>query len=137
MEKIKKQVMVNLILVIVSVIVIFIAKTVANDKVLVWKEYLGTDIIFVMITSLVTTVGWRFSENIIGHWLYNIIIGIIVFFLTLEYGIAMVKRNSFILNGIIISMVVFLVFYLVENLIIIFYFRRAEKSMDKLTYNRK
>jgi len=72
--------MVNLILVIVSVAVIFIAKTFANERMLAWTEYLGSDIMFVMITSLVTTIGWRFSENIVGHWIYNMIVCVVLFF---------------------------------------------------------
>ncbi len=137
MEKIVKQVTVNLILVIVSVMVIFIAKTYASGKLLDWKEYLGTDIIFVMITSLVTTIGWRFSESVIGHWLYNIIVGVLLFLFAIEYGISMVECNSILVHGIVISLVFFLIFYFIENSIIIYHFEKLEKSVDKLSYNNE
>lgn len=137
MEKILKQITVNLILVIVSVIVIFIAKTYANGKLLDWREYLGTDIIFVMITSLVTTIGWRFSESVIGHWLYNIVVCVILFLFAIEYGMSMVKCNSVLVHGIVISLVIFLLFYFIENSIIIYHFKKLEKSVDKLSYNDK
>ena len=135
MRKIIKQIVVNSILVIVSVAVIFIAKTFANEGLLEWKEYLGSDIIFVMITSLVTTVGWRFSENIVGHWLYNVMICVILFFFSLEYGMAMIKWNDVLLYGVCISFVVFLFFYFIENCIIIYYFKKTVKVIDKLSYS--
>lgn len=135
MRKIIKQIVVNSILVIVSVAVIFIAKTFANEGLLEWKEYLGSDIIFVMITSLVTTVGWRFSENIVGHWLYNVMICVILFLFSLEYGMSMIKWNDVLLYGVCISFVVFLFFYFIENCIIIYYFKKTVKVIDKLSYS--
>ena len=135
MKKIIKQITINLILVIVSVAVIFLAKTFANEGLLAWEEYLGSDIIFVMITSLVTTIGWRFSEDIVGHWLYNVIICVILFFFSLEYGMSMIKWNDVLLYGVIISSVVFLIFYFIENCIIIHYFNRTIKVADKLSYS--
>lgn len=134
MEKIKKQITVNLVLVIASVFVIFIAKTCASGKLLGWKGYLGTDIIFVMITSLVTTIGWRFSESVAGHWVYNIIVCAVLFLFSVEYGISMIKCNSILKCGIVISLVLFLVFYFIENCIIIYHFRKSGKSADKLSY---
>lgn len=135
MRKIIKQITVNLILVIVSVAVIFMAKTFANEGLLAWKEYLSSDIIFVMITSLVTTIGWRFSENIVGHWLYNMLICVILFFFSLEYGMSMIKWNNTLVYGVIISFVVFLVFYFIENCIIIYHFNKKIKVIDKLSYS--
>ena len=135
MEKIIKQVTINLILVVVSVLVIFIAKTFVEGKLLGWKAYLGTDIVFVMITSLVTTIGWRFSENIKGHWLYNVIIGIVLFFFSMQYGMSIALSNDILKCSIAISLVIFLLFYFIENGIIIVYFKKSLKTIDKLSYN--
>lgn len=135
MKKKKKQIMVNLILVIVSVAVIFIAKTFANERMLAWTEYLGSDIMFVMITSLVTTIGWRFSENIVGHWIYNMIVCVVLFFFSLEYGMSLIKWNNVLLYGVVISSIVFLILYFIENCIIIYYFKKSVKEIDKLSYS--
>lgn len=137
MEKIIKQITVNLILVIVSVVVIFMAKTVAHNRILNWKEYLGTDIIFVMITSLVTTIGWRFSENVVGHWIYNSSVCVILFIFAVEYGMSMIQCNGILIYGIEVSLVLFLFFYFVENCIIICHFQKLQKLDDKLSYNNK
>ena len=135
MEKIVKQVTINFILVVVSVLVIFFAKTFVEGKVLGWKAYLGTDVVFVMITSLVTTIGWRFSENIKGHWLYNIIVGLVLFFFSIEYGVAIALSNDILKYSIAVSLVFFLFFYLIENCIIIVYFKKSLRIIDKLSYN--
>ena len=137
MEKIRKQITINCFLVFVSVFVIFISKTLSVGRILSYREYLGTDIIFVMITSLVTMVGWRFVENIVGHWVYNVIIALVLFFFTLEYGIAVSTTNNVLTTSIVISLVVFLLVYIVENILIIFHFwkmNKINKPKDKLSY---
>lgn len=137
MEKIRKQITINCLLVVVSVLVIFISKTWSVGKILSYREYLGTDIIFVMITSLVTTIGWRFAENIVGHWVYNVIIALVLFFFTFEYGTAVSTTNNILTTSIVISLVVFLLVYIVENILIIFHFweiNKIDKPKDKLSY---
>lgn len=137
MKKIRKQITVNFFLVIVSVAVIFIMKTVYNDGLLEWKRYLGTDIIFVMITSLVTTIGWRFAENITGHWVYNLILAVILFLFVMEYGMSIQYCNETLIYIIAVSIFVFLLLYIIENSIIIFHFKRITKSIDKLSYRNE
>lgn len=79
MEKVQKQIVVNVLIIVISIIVIFIAQTVASGKISPWREYLGDDFLLVLITSLGTTVGWRFSENIKGKWGYNLLVATLLF----------------------------------------------------------
>lgn len=59
MEKVRKQIIINIVLVVASVLVIVLAKCYNADSFLGWRYWLGSDIVFVMITSLATMVGWR------------------------------------------------------------------------------
>lgn len=80
----------------------------------------GDDFLLVLITSLGTTVGWRFSENIIGKWYYNILVVVLLFLLTLFYGIAMaIEMNEVLLLFIEIGTVAFILFYVLENVVIV------------------
>lgn len=42
MEKVAKQIVVNILLIGISILVIFVAQSVAGGKLLPWQEYLGT-----------------------------------------------------------------------------------------------
>lgn len=137
MDKIKKQITVNMVLVVVSVFVIFLAKSYNADSLLGWRYWLGADIVFVMITSLATMLGWRFVEDIKGPWLYNILIGVLVLGLGVEYGLAIANCNDFLISCILISLILFLFFYTIENLLVVLYFKRREKDnmRNRLGYN--
>lgn len=129
MDKVVKQLVINVVIIFVSVIVIFVAKSFSTGEIMEWKEYLGADIMFVMITSLVTTVGWRFVESIVVHWGYNVFMSIALFFLVLGYGLAMAQvNNQFVIYYILISMLVFFVLYVIENIWIILHFKRVSKK---------
>lgn len=119
MEKVKKQITVNVLLVVISLLVIFISQSIANQKILPWQEYLGSDFLLVLITSLGTLLGWRFSESICYKWIYNLVIGCVMFFLILFYGISMaMEMNNLLLLFLQILSVVFVIFYVWENIII-------------------
>lgn len=133
-EKIFKQIVINITLIFVSVLVVFAAKTFEADKILSVKAYLGSDIMFILITSLFTTLGWRFVEHITGNWIYNIVVIVILFYFTFEYGVSIIKRDGFIIDSISISIFVFIAFYIAENIIIVNHFNRQKKSGDNISY---
>lgn len=120
MEKVAKQIVVNILLIGISILVIFVAQSVAGGKLLPWQEYLGDDFLLVLITSLGTTVGWRFSENIIGKWYYNILVVVLLFLLTLFYGIAMaIEMNEVLLLFIEIGTVAFILFFMYWKMLLL------------------
>lgn len=130
MEKIAKQIVVNVLLIVLSVVVIVLAKmfTTKEFNIKNWESYMGSDILFVIVSSLITTCGWRFSEKIEIHWLYNLLVGFILVGFTFEYGIAVGVGNDFdnpIFSKLILfSLILFLVICFIEYMGIIIYFSR-------------
>lgn len=131
MKKVVKQIAVNIFLVLFSVLVIFIANSIKIGRIdFELKAYLGSDIVFVMITSLATMAGWRFSERIVAHWIYDLVfVGVLLLFV-FEYGISVAENaaNKILIDFIYVSCFVFLAVYAVENIIVIHYFRKTCKG---------
>lgn len=131
MEKVVKQVVINVMLIILSVGVIVLAKTLSLKEFNIenWQCYMGPDIMFVIISSLITTIGWRFAEKIEMHWFYNLIIVFIMIGFVTEYGIAIGYGsdlyNPIFSKMILFSLVLFLIISFVEYIGIIFYFKKS------------
>lgn len=131
LDKAKKQIGINLVIVVFSVIVIFLSKSIQAGGFLLSIEcYLGSDIIFVMITSLTTTVGWRCIEGI-HKWGWNVFVFFFLLVLSLIYGLSIASLSPFIIILIECMLIVFLISTFVENLIIFCYFRHTENTSKK------
>lgn len=128
MDNIKKQIVINISIVALSTGIIVLAKSYILDHLATVKECLGADIVLVMISSLLSTFGWRFSENIKAHWVYNIFAVLITGVFCIEYGMALVECNDFLTNCICASLVVFIVIYIAENIIIYRHFKTQKRD---------
>lgn len=123
MDKVRKQIAINFLLVVVSVLVIILAKSFTANAWLGLKDWLGADIVFVMITSLVTMLGWRYVEKIEGFQIYNIVMAIVLFFYIFEYGYAIADCNEIVQQFIFISLILFILLYAIEIILVIRYFQ--------------
>ena len=139
MDKLKKQIVINILIVVISVVVIFFAKSYQANGLLDWHKYLGSDIVFVMITALLTMVSWRYVETLKGNGIYNVIVLFIGIIFAIEYGLAIADCNDFLTTCISWSLLIFLIIYIVENKIIIDYYISIERnrSRDNLGYREE
>ena len=71
MEKVIKQLVVNVGIVMISILLLFFVKSLASGQIIAMDELLGAEFIFILISALLTTIGWRFAEGIGGGWLYR------------------------------------------------------------------
>lgn len=121
MKKVKNQILINVLLITFSCSVIYIVKSFTLGRVASFHDCLGSDIIFTMITSLITTFSWRLVEELGKCVPYNFFVGLAICIYCILYGIAIMGNiNSVMDNFIIIGMIVFLLIYFVENCIIIY-----------------
>ena len=101
MSKVRKQMIINLLLVVVSAIVIVLAKSIPAGTLLPFGSYLGSDIVFVVISSLVGTMGWRYIENI-HSWGWDLFSVVALLVFSVFYGAAMATLNTFVKGLILI-----------------------------------
>lgn len=125
MSKIRKQMVINLLLVIASAIVIVLAKSISAGRLMPFGSYLGSDILFVAISSLVGTMGWRYVEDI-HSWGWDLVSIIVLIVFSIFYGVAMVILNDFVKDLIIGALITFLIVYIIENVMIYQHFRRQK-----------
>lgn len=94
-QKVKKQIEINISIMIVSVIVIYIGLLFQPGlENISWKDGLNAELIFVMISSLGSVVGWRIVEGIRAAFGCNLFLIIVGGLSCLVYGAALVKNNS-------------------------------------------
>ena len=122
MDKLKKQIVINILIVVISVVVIFFAKSYQANGLLDWHKYLGSDIVFVMITALLTMVSWRYVETIKGNGIYNVIVLFIGIIFAIEYGLAIADCNDFLTTCISWSLLIFLIMLVIVSFILFIYF---------------
>lgn len=131
MEKIAKQIVVNIIIIFLSVLVIIIAKSYAANKLVFDTNSLfGPDIVFVIISSVCTMIGWRFVESIKAHWIYNLIVGVFLFLWTIVYGFNIAGSNDFVIKctwGVVFTAIII---YIIETVIICWHFKN-NNSFDE------
>ncbi len=133
MDKVKKQIQLNVSLIVFSCIVIYIMKSITLGRMAGLQDCAGADIVFTMITSLATTIIWRIVETIYGHFIYNIIVAFILIFFAIIYGIAIsMAENTVVKEFIYISVGLFIIVYMIENIIIVRYLKN--KQAINLTY---
>lgn len=150
MKKIKRQIAINVILIVLSIAVIIVGKSYAAKEWLSWKKYLGTDVMLMVLTSLITIAGWRVVEEIRGHWIWNIVVVLTLIFMAIIYGMSMVEYSSLsvLQNGdpndvlvdcICVSVILFLIFSFIEYMIIIIHFRKNERrrNMSGFSYSKE
>lgn len=137
MEKIRKQIGINVGIIILSIIVMFICKSVYGKGFMPYRYYIGTDFIFLMLTSLATTVGWRFVEAIEVHWIYNLFSYGLLIIYGYEYGMSLLTNEEVFLQIIEISSAIFLIVYFIENIIIYNYFGKTlVNEKDEVGYHK-
>lgn len=125
MSKIRKQMVINLLLVIASTVVIVLAKSIPAGSLLPFGDYLGSDIVFVVISALVGTMGWRYVEEI-HSWGWNLISIVSLIAFSVFYGAAIATMNNFVKDLIIGTLIAFPILYIKENLMIYRHFRREQ-----------
>ena len=130
MDKVRKQMIINLLIVLTSAAVIVLAKSIPAGELLPWGSYLGSDIVFTVISSLVGTMGWRYVENI-HSWGWDLFSIIALLFFAVFYGAAMVNVNDLVKILIQITLGLFLFMYVCENRMIYRYFEAQEKAKEK------
>ena len=127
MSKIRKQMVINLLLVIASGAVIVLAKSIPAGKLLPYGEYLGSDIVFVVISALVGTMGWRYVEEIHSWW-WNLVSIVSLIAFSVFYGAAIAILNDFVKSLILGTLIAFPILYIKENVMIYRHFQREQFS---------
>ncbi len=138
MDKVIKQIKLNVVLILLSCLVIFIARSIALGKIATLYECVGADIVFTMITSLVTTGTWRIVEDIKGDLLYDAFLLIIIIVFSIIYGAAITSSNNDAVFTLILSCaVLFVAIYIIENMIIIKHFKKMQICTTDYRYNKE
>ena len=131
MDKISKQLLLNVVLVFFSFIIIFLVRSFAIKKFATMSDCMGSDVIFTMITSLLTTFFWRITEDIQMPFIYNIIILFIMALFFVVYGLAIADPgNKFIIDIAFIFCDVFIFVYVIENIIIVYNLKHRFKEIN-------
>lgn len=138
MDKVSKQIQLNVALIFFSCVVIFIARSIALGEIATLRDCIGADIVFTMITSLATTSAWRIVEKIEGHLLYNVFLLISLAIFSIIYGAAIVTNsNKVVFTFIMIGIVLFVIMYVAENIIIIRHFRSIQVDVTDYGYKKE
>lgn len=138
MDKVNKQIKLNVALVFLSCLVIFIARSIALGKIATLHECVGADIVFTMITSLATTGTWRIVEDIEGELLYNAFLLIVIIVFSIIYGAAIISSNNDAVFTFIVSCaVLFVIMYFAENIIIIRHFKKMQICTTDYRYKKE
>lgn len=124
-EKAKKQIMVNLFIVIFSAIVVFVAKSVYGGEIATFESCLGSDAVFIMITSMATSIGWRSVEQI-HNWIWDAFVFLFLLILAIIYGSSILSLSSAMISFIKSMTVAFLFFTFGEYKLIFCHFKRQE-----------
>ena len=138
MDKVSKQIQLNVALIVFSCLVIFIAHSISLGKIAALQDCVGADIVFTMITSLATTGAWRIVEKIEGNLLYNLFVSFLLAIFLVIYGSAIADAdNNAVFVFIVICAVLFVATYLVENIIIIKHFKNIQMNIGDYSYNKE
>lgn len=138
MDKVSKQIQLNVALIFFSCVVIFIARSIALGEIATLRDCIGADIVFTMITSLATTGAWRIVEKIEGNLLYNVFLLISLAIFSIIYGAAIVTNsNEVVFTFIMIGIVLFVIIYVIENIIIIRHFRSIQVDVTDYGYKKE
>lgn len=138
MDKVNKQIQLNVALICFSCLVIFIARSIALEKVATLQDCVGADIVFTMITSLATTGAWRIVEKIEGNLLYNVFLLIMLALFSIIYGSAIATSdNEVVFTFIVIGAVLFVIIYVIENIIIIRHFKNVQVVITDYGYKKE
>lgn len=139
-QKVKKQIEINISIMIISVMVIYIGLICQLGlQNISWKDGLNAELVFVMISSLGSVVGWRIVEGIRNAFGYNLALVIFSGAFCLEYGMALVVKNSEAVKMFIFySIIPFLFFYVFEQsrLLRSAAKREPQKKSNLLKYGR-
>lgn len=136
-NKVVKQILINISIMVISILVIYVAQSIQKKSYLSWKDGLNADLLFVMLSSLGTVVGWRVVEQIkcnFGHNLLLIIVGGVFCF---EYACALIMNNNEVVKMcVFFSIVPFLYFYITEQVKLIHYAskNKIKGKRDSLRY---
>ena len=132
-RKVVKQIEINVTIFIMSVLVIYGGQILQHGMDIRWKDGLNAELVFVMISSLGSVVGWRIVEGIKQRFEYNLLLFVISGMFCVEYGIDLVANNSEALRmWIFFSSVPFFTFYIFEQVKLL---RHAIKSESKKKTN--
>lgn len=129
MKKVFYQILVNFLIIFLSVLVIFFAKTVVFKETMPYNYYLCSDLVFVMLSSLLTMMGWRYVESIFCKFWEPIVL-LCVVCLAILYGMSLICQESYITDFIRICVFGFILFYLIENFLVIRFFAKQKNSKD-------
>lgn len=139
-QKVRKQIAINICIMSVSILVIYIGLCIEHGFYnLNWKDGLNAELIFVMISSLGSVVGWRIVEGIKKSFGYNLLLIMIGGAFCIEYGAALVVNNEALKFIILISCILLLFFYISEQLALIFNAAKSEpkKKSNSLKYGER
>lgn len=138
MDKVSKQIQLNVALIVFSCLVIFIAHSISLGKIATLQDCVGADIVFTMITSLAATSGWRIVEGIEGSWLYNLFVLFLTAILLVIYGSAIAATNNHaVFIFIVICAGLFVITYCFENIIIVRHFKKIQADRTDYRYNKE
>lgn len=140
-SKIRKQIEINGCIFIISVFVIYLGLFIQSGfNHISWKDGLGAELVFVMISSLGSVVGWRIIEGVKRCFEYNVLIILAGGMFCLEYGIALVVNNSEAVKmWIFYSVFLFIILFICEQWALIGNVRKREpkNKSNSLKYRKR
>lgn len=135
MEKVRQQIEANVLIIIVSWFGIYMAYSLQLGRFAVFfKECLNADVVFSMLTSLITTLAWRLVERIRKGVVYELIWMICFGLFWALYGLSVIYDGSSLVCFLIkVSMVVFCIIYFIDNIIIVKEMKKRQKKEKEET----
>lgn len=138
-QKVMKQIIINISIMVSSVIVIYIGLFFQPGlKNISWKDGLNAELIFVMISSLGSVVGWRIVEGIRTAFTCNLLLIVVGGLSCLVYGVALVNNNENVKMVILGFVLVLFGLYIIEQIRLLKFAAQKEpqKKSNHLKYKR-
>lgn len=131
LDSVKRQIIVNCGLIAISGFVIFFSESFVNEEFVSLDACLGADFAFTMISALLGSFGWRFAEKISAS-IWDVVCVIFAMALVIVYGAAIaMEGNLFVVSMIRYSFWAFLIFYIIDIIIILQHFKHKQEVANR------
>lgn len=126
-----RQIIVNWLIILISGGVIGISKVLALQRFIGWNDFLGSDVVFTMISAMIGTRGWRYVEDIKSDKL-NVVCYIYIGVLAILYGACIGNpASAFHAKLVAFAFVVFMIIYVIEHACIVKTLIKRNKKSSK------
>lgn len=131
LDGIKRQIAVNIGLIAISGFVIYFSTSFANKDFVTWDSCLDAEFVFTLLSTILGSFGWRYAEKNSAS-LWDVVCAVFSVVLIIVYGSALAQDD----NDVVRSMIRwafwgFLLFYIVDNLIIVSHFKHKKEVADR------